>query len=136
MRCAILGIFLLAACGGDAGEEQLGRRTPLEPRDFGRTEEVRDYLATGGAVWSEDIPVSVLKTLARDLYFSGARKVLFAGIEDFEGTDITAWLVVELPEESPKRKDVFEKFNAIYAEYTGRNPVRDIGQTHIDVALD
>lgn len=136
MRSAILGMVLLAACGGESDGEALGSRVRLDPSDFGRTEEVRDYLASGGSVWSEDIPVPILEDLTKKLYFAGARKVLFAGIEDFEGTDISAWYVVELPEEQAKRKEVLAAFNAVYTEYTGDEPVPDKGQRFLDITLD
>ena len=106
--------------------------------DLGRTAEARAYIENEeGAVWTEDLSGEELKAFIDALYRAGADKVMFAGIEDFEGVDLTAWLVVRLPPVERLRAPVFAAFNRVLGERDEAwEPIRDTGQKFLDLPLD
>lgn len=133
LRIPALAVVLLAACGD--GSEPDDGDLPLTAADLDEHEEARAFLSGGGTVWSEGPDVAELEQLIERLYAAGAKRVLFAGIEEMDDVRISAWLVTELPT-GPARAEVFRVFNAAHAEYLGAPAVPDRGQSYLDVGLD
>jgi hypothetical protein len=114
-----------AAEDGRAAQEDLA-----EPNKA----EARAWLADGSHALFEGSKDDV-KALVDDLYGRGAVEVWVTGIETLGGTEVTASIVVVLPEDSSTRARVFERANAFWTT-TGEDAFPDVGQTHLRITLD
>ena len=138
LRATVLFIPLfssLCACGTGSAQEDEAVRT-AEP-DLGIYEEARRFLRDPGAqVWSEDIPLDALIDLVNDCYHAGAEEVVFAGIDEFNGMRVSAWLAVRLPEAGTERVALLRAFEAFVTRYDASYAARDEGQRSVEPALD
>lgn len=131
---------LLAAlgCGGSAAVEDSSADAEAMPAitlaDLGTVEEARTFLASG-AVWSEDLSVTDLRSLIEELYAAGAPRVLFADIETIENQRVSALLAVEMPASGPARQRVLTAYSRA-AALQGESPETDSGQSYLTLALD
>jgi hypothetical protein len=81
------------------------------------------------------VSVDEMRTMADELYAAGAITVYVTDIEEFQGREIAAILVVQLPADEPARKRVFEWENA-FAKATETEGARDVGQRYLRIILD
>jgi hypothetical protein len=73
--------------------------------------------------------------LAEAFYSAGAEKVFVTDIERVGNANVSASMVVVLPSDGSARKSVFEA-ESKFAKKIGEEPVRDVGQKYVHLALD
>lgn len=76
-----------------------------------------------------------MRTMADELYAAGAITVYVTDIEEFQGREIAAILVVQLPADEPARKRLVEWEN-VFAKATETEGARDVGQRYLRIILD
>jgi hypothetical protein len=96
--------------------------------------EARDWLRRPVALGFK-VSVDEMRTMADELYAAGAITVYVTDIEEFQGREIAAILVLQLPADEPARKRVFEWENA-FAKATETEGARDVGQRYLRIILD
>jgi hypothetical protein len=73
--------------------------------------------------------------LANQLYERGAEQVLAFEIKRYDQGENTGKLIIKLPSDAPKRRDIFA-WCAKWAESLGFEPTVDEGQPYLFVMLD
>jgi hypothetical protein len=96
--------------------------------------EAREWLRRPVALGFK-VSVDEMRTMADELYAAGATTVYVTDIEEFQGREIAAILVVQLPADEPARKRLFEWENA-FAKATETEGARDVGQQYLRIILD
>ena len=112
----LLALVVLPACGSDADADDFDN-TPLTEADLDQWEEARAYLDAEKGVWAEGLSIDDLRSLVDECYDAGSPRVMFAGIEEIGQTEISAWLVVEMPLLKAERPAVIAAFNKVAAPY-------------------
>ena len=96
--------------------------------------EAREWLRRPTALgWK--VSVNEMRTMADELYAAGATRVYVTGIEEFQGREIAAILVAELPASEAGRRSLFA-WESTFAKATEAEPARDVGQKYLKIVLD
>lgn len=133
----LLSLALLSSCGAGHAEPADNDAYEITAADLEPSEEARAFLGSrGAAVWSEDLSESELEGFIDAVYGAGAPNVVFAGIEEFQGTRLSAWLVIELPTSASARASVFRVYDEQLQRLYGAPPTPDTGQAYLDLTLD
>lgn len=150
-RCArlvcLIPLLLWLACGGatdpDAASgsaENIAEVEEFDPLAYDK--ELDEALAEGkvearaffekGAVWCELMSVPDLQAWVERVYAAGAEEVVFTGMAELGGRQVSAWLVIRLPEAADKRARVWK----VYREVMGDEAPPDKGQRYLDLTMD
>lgn len=74
--------------------------------------EARQFFADPNCeVTTYSFPPDFLKTFVDELYEAGAKTVLFARVQEFEGKKYSSWFIVELPQDAAAKKSCIEAWN-------------------------
>jgi hypothetical protein len=111
-------------------DDQTAREELAEPSKA----EAREWLRDSSHILFEGSRPRV-SGLIDDLYDNGAVKVYFTGIERLFDSDVTATIVVELPDDKSSRQKVFAVEAAFQTE-AGEQPAPDVGQKYLRILLD
>ena len=145
---AVLGILLLAACGGSPGRDE-GSSPAEDDYAFDYAEidqlaeeeinapnaaEARAWLAAPGNLLFEGSKEEVVALTDR-FYRAGCPQVYMTGIESFGGTPVSASMVVVLPSDPDRRREALAVENEFSASI-GEDGVEDRGQRYLFLAFD
>ncbi len=96
--------------------------------------EARAWLRRPAALgWK--VSVNEMLKMTDELYAAGATTVYVTDIEEFQGRELAAILVVQLPVDEAARRSVFE-WEGAFAKATEAEPARDVGQRYLRIVLD
>ena len=96
--------------------------------------EAREWLQRPAALgWK--VNVNEMRAMADELYAAGATTVYVIGIEEFQGREIAAVLVAELPVDDAALERVFE-WERLLLKDSETEPTRDVGQKYLKIVLD
>ncbi|HEU4388969.1 MAG TPA: hypothetical protein VFV34_14310 [Blastocatellia bacterium] len=134
-----------AGCGRQPGDGVSGsadRKDQARETDDLAREELNDPNHAEAREWLRD-PSHILfegsrehvVTLVDQFYRDGAVKVWVTGIERIMDADVTATIVVELPDGKASRKKIFD-VEASWQKDAGEDPAVDVGQKYLRILLD
>ncbi|MBI3926227.1 MAG: hypothetical protein HY319_11855 [Armatimonadetes bacterium] len=145
----VLLLFLLAAlgsCSSTSPEQQAADQRKQEilkeeadfEKEWAAAKKVEALDWTSPSQTSPmgfEVSVPQMRSLANDLYDRGAARVWCTGMEDFEGREICAEMVAELPSEEGKREKLFSYYNKLHGN-EGESAEPDVGQKFLVFMLD
>ena len=96
--------------------------------------EAREWLRRPAALGFK-LSVDEMRQMVDELYTAGATTVYVTDIEEFQGRQIAAILVAELPPDQAARQSLFE-WQGAFAKVSEAEPARDVGQKYLRIVLD
>jgi hypothetical protein len=137
----VLASGLMVACGSEDPKVAEARK---EAEDTDREvaddlagpnhAEAREWLRRPTALGFK-VSVDEMRQMTDELYAAGATTVYVTGIEEFQGRELAAILVVQLPAAEAPRRNLFE-WEGAFAKATDSEPARDVGQKYLKIILD